>query len=554
MKILKTSILLSALAATCAVQAYDFNDSEIESVTRTDTVTVVSALRSDGWRPTSLSVAPNQGATTLITGTWVKNTGSHRKTFYLNWDMSAVQVDAIQNQGWHIEDVEAYSKNGVRRYAILAYSAADQPNDSKWFDNLTSTQLQAEYNAWSGRISDLDVALVSGTNRYTGVMRKNTGANRKGWYWHTAIAFNDIQPFLSSRNARVVDICQRSDGFYSVAYWTDNATYRYVSARSLASLQNTISYYGYRVENINQTYINGQFLYTGVILNTKNDLTQMIGNRLRTSSDGNVGAYMKRVDGPVLANLQETTLFYPASTMKVYMHATAIWNTPQANLNTRQIPVWDDHLDNDHTGETPTMTDLPDVLNPMMVVSSNQMANACLDLFGMEFVESICRGNFGVSSKTQIRHKLGAGGPNAFNPFNETTLVDLGALYENVNKKFGATKRAFFRDNMLNKTSSTTFRGFASQERVALGVSNTNWATWQNLWEWQAKAGGITGYTSIAGWIRLPFRGPTGIISFRDYTFGLFKDDYQNNSVSVWTDAGELLRDEMNKSLATFVD
>lgn len=559
MKTLRTTIALTAFAACGAAFAFDFNQDPIGSVTRTDAASYISAtIVPSGLRPTSISVPYNVGNDPLITATWVQNTGSHHKTFLLQFDRTEAQVDAIQNNGWHIEDVEGYFKGNQKFYAVLAYAASDQPNQSKWFHDLTAAQLQAEYTAWSGRIADLDVRKVLNTNYYTGVMRKNTGAYKMGWYWHTAANFDDIAPFLGAKNARVVDICEREDGLYAVAYWTDQATYRYVKARSYSEIIKTAAYYGYRIENINMTVRQNQNWYTGVIVNTKNALTTKIGNLLRSTCDGKVGAYLKQVDGDVLADLQENELFYPASTMKVLMHATAIWTTPTANLNTRLIPVWDNHTSNNHANETPTQTALPAVVNPMMINSSNQMANACLDFWGMEGTEQICRGNFGMSMKTQIRNKLGLGGPYELDSFNEATLTDLGAVYENVHKKFNPTKRSFFKTNMLNDINSSTFLAVAVQERDKLGMTGVQFNQWRASWEWMAKAGTIpfnntSGYASIAGWLKLPYKGRAGVTT-KAYTFGIFKDDCTVNTLSIWTAGGELIRDQINESLATFKD
>lgn len=551
MKTQKLFFALAAFAVCASAGAYDFNDNAVNSVTRTDPVSDIPAIKSSGWRPTSISVDSAFLGETRITGTWVQNAATHYKPYLFQWDLTEAQVDTIEANGWHIEDVEVYRKAGVKRFAVLAYSPSYQPNDTKWFQELTSTQLKSLYDSWSGRIADLDVMLVGGVNRYSGVLRKNTGAYRKGWYWHTAIAFNDIAPFLEDKGARVVDISQRTDGLYTVAYWTDSATYRYVSARSYDGIKSVADYYGYRIQNISQTTRSGDEYWTGVIVNTKNTQTRAIGDRLRSTSDGNVGAYLREVDGPTFVNLQQNALFYPASTMKIFMHVNAVWLTPTANLQTRTIPVWDNHTSNNHNGQTPTYTELPLVLQPMMVPSSNQMANACLDFWGMGNIEATMRSTFGMSNDTQLRSKLGLGGPNSLSSFTETTLSDFGLVYENAMKKITGTKRTFLRDNMISHASSTAFDAVAIQERNKLGVSVPNYNAWKARREWLAKAGGITGYTSIAGWMRLPFKNAAGI-TFRDYVFGLFKDDYTQNTESVWTSSPEMMRTQINQSLATY--
>lgn len=561
MKTLKITLALAALAVCAVANAFDVNDDAVMSVTRIDDSTGISIMKQAGFRPTSISAYQSYGGTTQIAASWVLNVGTHNKTFLYEIDRTAAQVNTIQNDGWNIEDVEVYRKGNTKYYAVLAFAAADQPNQSKWFDELTGAQVKDLYDSWHGRISDLDVQQIGNVNYYSGVMRKNEGAYKMGWYWHTAIAFDDIGPFLTAKHARVVDICERQDGLYSVAYWTDDAIYRYVKARSYADILKAAAYYGYRLQAINQTIRNGDSRYTGVIVNTKNDLTRKVGDLLRSTSNGNVGCYLKQVDGDVLADLQETDKFYPASTVKAFFHANAIWTTATAQLNTRQIPVWQNHTSNNHAGETPTMTALPNVVQPMMVVSSNQMANACIDFWGADSIESVCRGNFGVSTATQIRNKLGLGGPYNLTSFNETTLTDLGSLYENVGKKFSATKFNFFRNNMINDTTSSNFDGTAKQERDALGMNNTQYNAWRASYSWMAKAGSIpydqdpsiNGYESIAGWMKLPYKGRAGI-TYKAFVFGIFKDHTTTNTLGIWTTSRELMRDAIHESLATFKD
>jgi len=245
----------------------------------------------------------------------------------------------------------------------------------------------------------------------------------------------------------------------------------------------------------------------------------------------------------------------------VYMHAAAVWNTPQAQLMTRLIPVWAQDGDADHSGETPIMTPMPAVLGPMMWNSSNRMANACLDFWGIPTIEAIVKGNFGVSNATQIRNRLGIGAP--YNPDivqTETNLVDLGALYENVNAKLGATKRNFFRTYMLNDVNSNGIDQVATDERAAVGLTNAQFAAWRAGYTWHAKAGSnshptndINGYTSIAGWLQLPFRSRTGTVTFQQYVFGNWVNGAVNkNDVGPWTIAQELIRDEVRASMQSF--
>jgi hypothetical protein len=562
MKTIRTSFAaLAAVAATSAF-AFDHNDAPTESTVRTDPESMLQPLRLASMRPTSITANRVQPSETKVTAAWVINTGSHYKSYIYRYDQNAAQLNALAGDGYRIQDVAVYRKNGVKMYAVLAFSAASDPAQTKWFDELTSAQLSAQLSSYQGRLLDYDAHMVGNEIRFSGVMRKNTGDDQMGW-WYTpgGATWEQVGEIISDKKTRLVDLCQLPNGKYYAAFWTDQAgNYRYFGQRSYQSMMKFAAYYGMRVQSVSHEFVNGESRYSGVLVNNKNALTRKVGSWMRSRTDGDIGLYLRRVDGPVMADLQEDTSFYPSSTMKVFMHAYAIWNTPQANLATRQIPVWNDHDDLDHSGDSFTNTALPNVLGPMMLNSSNQMANTCIDFWGANTITSFCRTTLGASTKTQINHLLGLGRPYSGDTFNSTTLVDLGNVYENVNSLYGTTKLNFFRSNMLNDANSNGIDSAATDARTALGITNTQWNAWRSNYAWHAKAGSnphptldISGYSSAAGYLTLPFRNASGAVTLRNYVFGVWINDAKTtNSAGAWGSATELIRDEVEASLASF--
>lgn len=559
---------LVAIAATSAF-AFDHNDDAVVSGTRTDYVTEFANFQAAQVRPTSISARETQGTTTYMTVNLVVNQGTHYKPYQFKWDQTKAQVDALAADGYRIQDVEVYRKNGVKMYSVLAFSQTTDPAPTKWFQERTLDQLKADLAAYDGRLLDLDIASVDGEALFSGVMRKNTGDDQIGWYWKTNITWEEVGEFISDHDTRLVDLCQRPNGRYAAVFWTDHAGgYRYFGERTLNSALKSAAYYGMRIQNMNLTYVDGQPRYSGILINTKNALTRKIGSLMRQTTDGDVGCYLRRiqtptVSGSVLADLQEDAMFHPSSTNKVFFHATAIWNTPTNQLNSRTIPVWNDHTNPDHSNDTSTPTALPNVLNLMMMNSNNPRANACLDFFTPAGIEATIQNNFGVSNKTRFTSRYGVQAPYTSPTPSTTTLEDLGKVYETVRTQFSATKLTFFRSNMINQSNGSTTSGInwmILQERTAAGLTNAQWNSWRATAAWTAKAGsnsdpdtGFGGYSSVAGWIQLPFRNVRGTVVNQEDVFGNWLNAAKNkNTLGSWNTAAELLRDEVRASMATF--
>jgi beta-lactamase class A len=60
------------------------------------------------------------------------------------------------------------------------------------------------------------------------------------------------------------------------------------------------------------------------MVNNSNALTTRIADILDYGADGSTGLYLKEVNGPVLASLQQGFVFEPASSLKVTHHLHAM--------------------------------------------------------------------------------------------------------------------------------------------------------------------------------------------------------------------------------------
>ena len=60
------------------------------------------------------------------------------------------------------------------------------------------------------------------------------------------------------------------------------------------------------------------------MLNNANDLTTRVGDIFRSTTDGDWGLLLKRIGGPILAELQKDYIFEPASMIKILHHTHAM--------------------------------------------------------------------------------------------------------------------------------------------------------------------------------------------------------------------------------------
>ncbi len=305
--------------------------------------------------------------------------------------------------------------------------------------------------------------------------------------------------------------------------------------------------------------------------------TSMFSYMNSNSTGGTFGYYLKEVNGDVLATRNETYAFYPASTIKVMLHANAVRNF---NLNTNTFAYgFPESCDNNHSGANPVTRSLQNALPIMMINSGNGTTNAVVELIGggnasngRTLVNSMMSNVFGLSNNMKLNHKLGCNGPNN-NPANKGTLRDFSRFYEQIMSGTYLTnaQRTSFSGLMINE--NTTTPGFQLGERINSEVDNL--IDDNNLDNLSAseiqdfkdeilmvhKAGSIDNavggddeYLSDAGWISIPFKRNSinNSVTNKAYVYSFFYDQVTNETTSSGVTAIELIREELLAALQTW--
>jgi hypothetical protein len=293
---------------------------------------------------------------------------------------------------------------------------------------------------------------------------------------------------------------------------------------------------------------------------------------LLDNTDGDVGLYFKRINGPVGVFYNADEVFEPASAIKVLIHVHAmlqVQNDPGINLLTlipwlgdagkydgmgNYNPGGNDCYSNNSVDETDT---LKQALKYMMENSDNALTQALRDFFGDVNIDAT-RIALGMND-TLLDHSIGCGGPAVTN-HNRLTLVDAGKLHEQVaNGLLSPVVRQDFYEVMIDQTPPTNLDAIINEEAAKQGKIQLA-DDFRNMVSFAYKGGsyGLSdgSYRAIAGWIKIPFSEGN---SYREYVFGAFVDgastlDKQNTGTNlvIGAVASEMLRNLIRGALWTW--
>ena len=307
-------------------------------------------------------------------------------------------------------------------------------------------------------------------------------------------------------------------------------------------------------------------------LQDSNKLTKRVGKILLEGTDGEVGLYLKKVNGPILAKFHEQMVFEPASTIKVILHFHAIRQI-QANpmLFLAQVSWYTNYI-LDNAGKPtscpadtgPAISGLLYLLGEMMQKSDNRATQAIREYFGEQNINNTAH-SIGMNS-TSYNHRDGcAGGADgAIADPNTMTLQNAGLLYEGVANGSLLTFDMRYNFYLLMAGKYYDFTSVWKDinkivdEEAPSGMNDAKKQSFLSETDTRYKAGGYSlaglEYRSIAGWAKIPFR-IKGDLSHKQYVFGIFiaKATNSTKANNTFNSAKtELLREEIHNALKTW--
>jgi hypothetical protein len=502
-------------------------------------------------RLTDIQVADPAAPT--FTVVMVQNSGAYASGWWWYYGQTAAQVSSrLSANHARLISAQAYKTGGGVRFAVVMVpNSGANAKGWWWYYGASAASVSSHLSANHARLIGLSPYPGGG---YLALMVDNTGSNATGWWWYYGVTTSSISSHVSAHHARLVDLSRNSNGtFNAVMYANSGTRWYWYYGQSLSTEVNRALQQGERIVDV--TRYGGS--YAVVETRNTNALSEQLWNIIApTIGSGAYGFYLKQVSGPVLAWLQNTKQYEPASALKVLYHAESIHqeslgvshDSDSVTFNYNPADPTNAGICPDNYSSTNT-TNLKNADQQMMWNSDNRMTKGIVYKYGGgtfaggKSVMQNYAATLGLTS-TQINHNIGC--PTS-TTHNKTTLSDLGKVYEAFQTGKVTTDASWiseFISRMLDQGNYSPFKSgicpIVNQEAAKLGKSPAVATSFCNAMTWIAKGGsyqygGALPYqvswdgVSMTG---VPFIGVNGSPTLEYFIFGEFVDGTTINSTS----------------------
>lgn len=564
MKLRTMFLSLSLLATTVSSQNPDVKEMTNETAYSWYygvTSATLSTAIGNGYRITDIEV--DSASPMRFNACLVRNTGAYSSGWWWYYGLTSSQLASnLSSNSARLIDLEPYEDaNGNLRFACVMVPNTGINQKPWWYYyGVSGAQISSYLSTNQARPVDLESYQINGTTYYSCVMIRNTGADYRPYSWYYNVPFSTISTAVSNSGRRPYDLERHPSGSYDAILIQDAQPVYYTWWYGLDSAAVTyrLGQYGMRPIDIETYTISGQRRFAVLMVNNKNALTTSVGQMMRSTTDGQVGCYLNRINGSELAGLNEYTIFEPASTMKTLHHVHAMrqvmfglnLNTP-ISVNTSYWPLGSSCPGNLGNISEP----LTVVLRDMMENSDNARTQAIRAYFGEPNINATA--NALGMNRTELRHRIGCGNEAILNP-NDITLYDLGLLHEAVANGYVGVMRDEFYEHMLNSITWAGINTVIDQEAAQLGLSAPAIASFKALVA-VARKGGSYGlvdgsYRSGFGYVSVPFLNGQSL-SNREYAVGAFvarATNGANASTAVNQAIAQMMRPTLRSALETW--
>ncbi len=501
---------------------------------------------------------------------YVHNSGVYAETWWWYFGLTPADIEMwlVRNSA-RLIDIERYQiATGEMRYAVIMVdNTGPGAKNWWWYFGVDAAFLGSALDENNARLVDIE-SYQDGETTFTAIMIENTGADASDWWWYYNVPATTIWNNIAAHGSRILEYEVRdpaagtfdaimipNDGEHHINWWW----YYGISATQLNAF---INQNGARITDLDTYVHNNVRQYSVVLVNNSNELTTTMGELLGYGSDGSTGAYLKEVQGPVLASLQPSFVYEPASSIKVTHHLYTMRQVMDGHEDLSTELTVAEGLDGSCPNGGPPFNQqtLEETLQGMMQLSDNTDTEAIAQLFGTSNINNMSSSIVGMTN-TSINHPPGCPWP----PLNEMTLEDSGLLYEGVATGLlldPPTREDFYRLMQSETTISpwwftSDLEDLIYEVASDLGIPDAAAGYWENTrLAW--KPGGDTlndgtnhEYRAVSGWVSLPWCFDGTDIQNKEYVFGLFIHDgnnleYTNERLGYTV---ELFRDEVASGL-----
>ena len=548
-------------------------------------------LAANGARLTDIEVVTS----TTFNVTMVRNAGAYAVPGWAwYYGQTFAQVGSLlTSNNARLLDLEPYSVSGATKFAVIMVANSGATGRAWHYGaGISSAQVASSLSATGDRLIDLESYTEGSTKKYAFVSIANTGTDNKAWqYWLNQTPAS-IATRVSAFGGRITNLERQSDGTYNFIMVKNTggdafAWWYFFGFSNMTDAVTRALQFGARITSAQMHLVfNGTTFvpsYDVVMIENSNAPTQRIRGIFypRFVNSGGVptstfAAYLKRVNGSVLLDLNSAADVDPASAVKIIHNLTAQRNL-QSGPDTTSSPftyynypseiaagkLAKDACPNDaeETVANRLTTTEGNALALMMQNSDNRTTHGVELRYGRPAVNATATAA-GMSS-TSIQQSVGCGYRDGIR--NHTTAHDLATIYDSIDKN-NALLDTSNRDALYARMSGgpvpQQIRDIVSQEAAKQGKSAIA-TQFSDLVQWRFKPGGyglgcpteslstckyvVTG--SGAGRILIPAMGRTGT-TFRDDVFSRFHVNTQITCIDACGKAQEKTASDAYASVA----
>lgn len=436
------------------------------------------------------------------------------------------------------------------------------------------------------RILDLSIYTLNGQKRYAATAVANQGTHFQNWWWYFDKTGPEIATLLEQNSARLIDIELESaplvgaPRFACVMVADNPGAGWFHHALTLDQVNDFVGQTGGRLTVLHPyTTSLGLTRYAVALVDNANAQTRRMRGYMGNQTVGSYGFKLKRINGPVIASLNENFVFEPASALKI-LHAT--YAIRDCALGTRSL---DDEIYNINRTNTlfaatrcpPYQSNagyepLRDTIRGMMQLSHNDRTKTIEDLLGRETLNDFAQFTAGLEN-TSINHTMGCLCGNEYNQMNSADLV---SIYEQIGN--GTYFDSGWRDTMFSLMANTMAWGYGATsddafytlgQVIAQEAANTN-LTAAEIAEFRSalqyvNKGGAYGctvdeigyrYRTTGAWASIPFKSNllgTWVVIPRTYAIATFvHHGVDPEAMIAYPASEEILREQIREALQTW--
>jgi hypothetical protein len=430
----------------------------------------------------------------------VRNSGDYASGWWWYYGLTGSEVGSrLSANNARLISASAYNTSGGIRFAVVMVSNTGANQKGWWwYYGVSGPQISGFLSSNNARLINLTPYPGGG---FLAIMVNNTGTNATGWWWYYGVNSTQINNALATNHARLVDLSRNGDGTWNVVMYSNpNTRWYWYFNMTPGGAVDRANQLGERIIDTTSYFIGGTKYQAVLMTDNLNALSDKLFAIIAPRVDSGIyGFYLKRVgNSTTLAGLQQTKQYEPASALKVLYHAKSIHEEAIGNTSDATVIVYrydpaaptNPGICPDNFTDTST-TNLKDADIKMMQASDNRMTRGILTRYTKSSMLSYATA-LGLTS-TQINHNIGC--PTS-TTYNRTTLVDLGRIYEafqNGRVTANSSWIGQFRGRMLNQSNFGGFKNaicpIVNQEAAALGKTSSVATSFCNNMTWIAKGG-----------------------------------------------------------------